>query len=123
MGKSPTRRMLSVLGPVFAALVATPVLSAGTAHADDVDNLVFLAYLNEHGVTYGSAETAIQAGQQVCRQLRGGVDPWDVRNYWVDRLGTPQKASGLIVAASSYLCYEQLEILDNYYANQPPDIP
>ncbi|WP_304114562.1 DUF732 domain-containing protein [Mycolicibacterium bacteremicum] len=113
-----------ILSLVVASLLAAPSV-VGTAHADDESDsaaLSFLLSLDEYGVTYATGDKAIAAGNALCGQLRSGMDPWAVRDYWASEFGTTRTAGALIASASRYLCPEQLEILDNQIRNRPPDI-
>lgn len=108
---------------VAAVAAVLAAMTAPLAHADDSNDLLFVLDLHKFGITYGTTDSALRAGNQLCAQLRSGTDPWAVRDYWADRLGTTQKAGALMASAARYLCPEQLAILDNLARNQPPDIP
>lgn len=116
----PMKTRVAAVAAVLAAMIA-PL--APIAHADNSNDLLFVLDLSNRGVTYGTTDSALQAGNQLCAQLRGGTDPWAVRDYWADRLGTTQKAGTLMASAARYLCPEQLAILDSHARNQTPDIP
>lgn len=105
-----------------AALAAATVLGSSTAHADEVDDALFIADLHKFGVTYSTTDSALQAGNQLCGQLRGGVDSFDVRDFWADKFGSTRTAAALMASAARHLCPEQLTILDNQIRNRPPDI-
>lgn len=115
--------MRTRVAAVVAVLAAAVVALAPVAHADDSQDLLFILDMHKFGISYSTSDAALRAGNQLCAQLRGGTDPWAVRDYWADRLGSTQKAANLMGSATRYLCHEQFEILDNIARSQPPDIP
>ena len=76
MSTTQVRSPTFVLAVALLGLVAVAI---PTAHADAVDNN-FLNALQSKGITFASAQAAIQAGHQVCDELDQGKATQDSAN-------------------------------------------
>lgn len=64
-----TTTAITAIGAVAVGLAALG--TAGSAAANTVDDN-FLTQLNTHGITYDSAQDAVDAGREVCQELAVG---------------------------------------------------
>jgi hypothetical protein len=88
--------------PIFlltAALLGLLAVTTPTAHADAVDGN-FLNALKAKGVTFASAQAAVQAGHQVCDNLDQGRATQDVANDVMQQSGLDAYHAGFFVGVS-----------------------
>jgi hypothetical protein len=88
--------------PIFlltVALLGLLAISTPTAHADAVDSN-FLNALKSKGVTFASAQAAVQAGHQVCDNLDQGRATQDVANDVMQQSGLDGYHAGFFVGVS-----------------------
>ena len=81
------------------ALLGLLAISTPTAHADAVDSN-FLNALKAKGVTFASAQAAVQAGHQVCDNLDQGRATQDVANDVMQQSGLDGYHAGFFVGVS-----------------------
>jgi hypothetical protein len=89
-------------------------LAAGTAHADAADDQ-FLAALQQQGIGFGAAGSAIGVGHHVCDALGQGMEPSDISN---DIAGAntridQQTALVIVVTAAQSYCPQYVHQMAN----------
>jgi hypothetical protein len=96
----------AVVGPVAAAgTLALATLLAAGANADTVDDQ-FMATLQQQGIGFGTAGSAIGVAHHVCDSLGQGMEPSDISsniaaaNSRIDR----HTALVIVVAAAQSYC-------------------
>jgi hypothetical protein len=91
-----------VRSPIFVLAVALLGLVAAaipTAHADAVDTN-FVSALKSKGITFASAQAAVQAGHQVCDELDQGKATQDVANDVMQQSSLDGYHAGFFVGVS-----------------------
>ena len=91
-----------VRSPIFVlavALLGLVAVAAPTAHADAVDNN-FVNALQSKGITFASAQAAVQAGHQVCDELDQGKATQDVGNDVMQQSSLDGYHAGFFVGVS-----------------------
>ena len=91
-----------VRSPIFVLAVALLGLVAAaipTAHADAVDTN-FVSALKSRGITFASAQAAVQAGHQVCDELDQGKATQDVANDVMQQSSLDGYHAGFFVGVS-----------------------
>ena len=91
-----------VRSPIFVlavALLGLVAVAAPTAHADAVDNN-FVNALQSKGITFASAQAAIQAGHQVCDELDQGKATQDSANDVMQQSSLDGYHAGFFVGVS-----------------------
>jgi hypothetical protein len=96
----PAVRAVFAAGTVgFAALLA-----AGTASAEAPDD-TYLAALQQQGISFGNAQSAINVAHHVCDALGQGMEPSDISHNLAAANSGIDRQTGLVitvVAAQSY---------------------
>ena len=91
-----------VRSPIFVlavALLGLVAVAAPTAHADAVDKN-FVNALQSKGITFASAQAAIQAGHQVCDELDQGKATQDAANDVMQQSSLDGYHAGFFVGVS-----------------------
>ena len=91
-----------VRSPIFVlavALLGLVAVASPTAHADAVDNN-FVNALQSKGITFASAQAAIQAGHQVCDELDQGKATQDAANDVMQQSSLDGYHAGFFVGVS-----------------------
>jgi hypothetical protein len=96
MSTTQVRSPTFVLAVALLGLVAVAI---PTAHADAVDNN-FLNALQSKGITFASAQAAIQAGHQVCDELDQGKATQDSANDVMQQSSLDGYHAGFFVGVS-----------------------
>jgi Protein of unknown function (DUF732) len=103
-----SRHRITVLAATAIAATAVglaPFAATGIASANSDD--VFLAQLRAAGITFDSAQGAINGGHQVCRELAAGESGTTVAKEILSKTDlTPQQAATVVVAATNSYCSE-----------------
>ena len=88
---------------IGAAAVGLAVATAGAAGATTTDD-AFIAQMTGAGITFTSAQEAVNEGHQVCRELAAGKTGTDVATEVLSQtdLTTKQAASFVVGATKAY---------------------
>jgi len=98
------RRNKILVGAAALAAAAT-IANAVPADATPTQDGAFLYALGEAGISYGSADAAIEGGRAVCRALDEGFTPTEVANEIHQRKRLPAAAAvDFTVAAIAAYC-------------------
>lgn len=96
------------------ALVGSSLLGAPAARADQVD---YISYLDDNGVSYRTMAGVVAVGKDsVCHPLRDGGTVDAVIGRLVDDGYTGEETATIIIGAIRYLCPDQTPVLQDWRA-------
>jgi Protein of unknown function (DUF732) len=95
-----TAAVTTALGTAAVGLAVATAGAAGATTADDA----FIAQMTGAGITFTSAQEAVNEGHQVCRELAAGKTGTDVATEVLSQtdLTTKQAASFVVGATKAY---------------------
>jgi hypothetical protein len=92
---------LAITAIAAAAVGSAALGTAGSAAANTVDD-TFLAQISNHGITYDSAQDAVDAGREVCQELAAGKSGSQIESEFTHL--SPSSAAFFVSTAVKTYC-------------------